>query len=198
MAQLQSLMEDKVRERVEQRMQEFSQVQDPFSELCFCVLTANTGAQKSIQVQEALSQEFRHAPHDTLRLLLQQHGYRFTNRAAYICHNRRYQNIRNILDRFPDQRVAREWLVTYVKGLGYKEASHFLRNIGYRNVAIIDRHILRAMHRYGLIKKIPDGLSRTQYLALEQILEEVAAHLDITLAELDLYLWYMETGTILK
>ncbi|MGC9554861.1 MAG: N-glycosylase/DNA lyase, partial [Thermoplasmatota archaeon] len=120
------------------------------------------------------------------------------NRAAYICHNRRYQDIGDILRRFQDQREAREWLVKHVKGLGYKEASHFLRNVGYTDVAIIDRHILRVMYRYGLIEKIPDSLSRKRYLELERVLERVADHLGITLAELDLYLWYMETGKILK
>ncbi|MDD3492118.1 MAG: N-glycosylase/DNA lyase [Candidatus Thermoplasmatota archaeon] len=197
-ADLQCIMQGEVKETVEQRMSEFSRVEDPFSELCFCVMTANAGAQKSMEVQKALSPEFRQADQETLRLLLKQCGYRFINRAAYICHNRRYQDIGDILRRFQDQREAREWLVRHVKGLGYKEASHFLRNVGYTGVAIIDRHVLRLMKRYGLIEKIPDSLSGKRYLELERILEGVAADLDITLAELDLYLWYMETGKILK
>lgn len=197
-AEVQRLIHSETREKVEERLREFGQVDDLFSELCFCVMTANTGAQKSMEVQEALGPEFRRADQKSLRSLLKQYGYRFTNRAAYICYNRRYQNIGTILQRFSDVHEAREWLVKHVKGLGYKEASHFLRNVGYTDVAIIDRHVLRVMERYGLIENIPETLSRKRYLELERILQGVATDLGITLAELDLYLWYLETGKILK
>ncbi|MBW1933916.1 MAG: hypothetical protein JRI56_13245 [Deltaproteobacteria bacterium] len=42
------------------------------------------------------------------------------------------------------------------------------------------------------------NLNKKTYLEIEKKLEELADVLGITLAELDLYMWYMETGKILK
>ncbi len=197
-ARLRDVIDSPVSDTVEQRMQQFREADDLFCELCFCTLTANTSAEKAIEVQQALGDDFCHLEQEQLRGRLKETGYRFTNRAAYICHNRRYRDIDDVLQRFDDAHEAREWLVEHVKGLGYKEASHFLRNVGYRDVAIIDRHVLRVMERHGLIEEIPSSLTRRRYLAMEQRLRDLAASLDVTLAELDLYLWYLETGSILK
>lgn len=197
-AALRDLIDSPVSDTVRQRIQQFRAVDDLFCELCFCTLTANTSAEKAIEVQQALGDDFCTLGQEELRSRLKETGYRFTNRAAYICQNRRYRNIEGILQRFDDAHEAREWFVEHIKGLGYKEASHFLRNVGYTDVAIIDRHVLRVMERHGLIDAIPSSLTRRRYLAMEQRLRDLAASLGITLAELDLYLWYMETGRILK
>ncbi|MEM3553264.1 MAG: N-glycosylase, partial [Candidatus Bathyarchaeia archaeon] len=93
---------------------------------------------------------------------------------------------------------CREWLVKNIKGLGFKEASHFLRNVGYFNLAIIDRHILRILSKYGFISNNSKSLTKKVYFEIESILEMLAKKVDLTLAELDLYLWFMETGKILK
>ena len=93
----------------------------------------------------------------------------------------------------------RDWLVQNVLGLGYKEASHFLRNIGKNNgLAILDRHILRNLHRLGLIRSIPKSLSRKQYVEIENRFTKFANTIGITLDELDLVFWSMETGEIRK
>jgi len=92
----------------------------------------------------------------------------------------------------------REYLVKKVRGLGYKEASHFLRNIGYKDVAIVDRHILRFLFSHGLVSFKGKTLTKKRYLEAERVLEAIAKKLDLSLAELDLYIWYMMTGEILK
>ena len=84
-----------------------------------------------------------------------------------------------------------------MKGLGYKEASHFLRNIGFDDFAIIDFHIIDILSRYNLIEK-PKALTKKRYLKIENLLKEIAKKSNLSLAELDLYLWYMETGKVLK
>ena len=96
-----------------------------------------------------------------------------------------------------DRNTIREWLVNNIKGIGYKEASHFLRNIGFDDYAIIDFHIIDILTRYKIIEK-PKYLSKKKYLEIEEILRKIAKQTNLTLAELDLYLWYMETGKILK
>ena len=78
-----------------------------------------------------------------------------------------------------------------------KEASHFLRNIGYKDVAIIDFHIIDLLERNGLIKK-PKNMTKDKYIEIENILRSLARDVDLDLASLDLYLWYIETGKVLK
>ncbi|GAI37170.1 unnamed protein product, partial [marine sediment metagenome] len=101
-------------------------------------------------------------------------------------------------ERFTDARQARGWLAENVKGVGYKESSHFLRNVGFSDVAILDRHVLSVLHEHGLIDGLPRSLARGRYLEIERKLEELARKLGLTLGELDLYLWYSKTGEVLK
>lgn len=98
-----------------------------------------------------------------------------------------------------DASAAREWLVKNVKGLGLKEATHFLRNIGRnQGLAILDRHILRNLVKYGAIRSVPASLTRKRYLQIERKFTEFADRVGIPLDELDLLFWSMETGEIRK
>ena len=108
-------------------------------------------------------------------------------------------SIRQLLEEHEDSYECREWLVKNIKGLAYKEASHFLRNIGRgENMAILDRHILKNLHLLGVITKIPNSLSKTTYRQIESKMETAALSMNIPFAHLDLLLWYKETGVIFK
>lgn len=108
-------------------------------------------------------------------------------------------SIKPILSMFDDIYECREWLVKNIKGLGYKEASHFLRNIGFgEKIAILDRHILRNLKELGIIEEIPKSISRTKYIQIEKNMIGFSKQIDIPLSHLDLLLWYKETGEIFK
>ena len=91
----------------------------------------------------------------------------------------------------------RDWIVKNIKGIGYKECSHFLRNIGFNDYAIIDFHIVDLLVHYNLIDK-PKTMTKRKYLEIEEVLKEIGTILNLNMAQLDLYLWYLETGKILK
>ncbi len=169
-----------------------------FKELCFCLLTANFSAKEGIRIQNALNDGFIYLPREELENRLRELGHRYPRvRAEYIVEARKLLGkLKSEISR-KDPRVLREWLVKNVKGLGYKEASHLLRNVGFENVAIIDFHILDLLERYGVIKK-PKTLTRRRYLEIEDKLRKIAELSGTSLGELDLYLWYLETGKILK
>ena len=170
-----------------------------FSELCFCLLTANCSASTGIRIQKEIGRGFLTLHEEDLAEKLKKLGHRFPNtRAKFIYDARSYPDIKDIVTSFKDERKARSWIVRHIKGLGWKESSHFLRNVGYKNVAIIDRHILRTMEKYGLIPRVPKNLNRRFYLEYEEKLEKLAEKAGIALGELDLYLWYMATGKVLK
>jgi N-glycosylase/DNA lyase len=88
--------------------------------------------------------------------------------------------------------------VEEVWGFGLKEASHFMRNIGYSGLAVLDRHVLRWMKLLGAIKEVPRSLTRRRYVELEQRFITLAEELGLKLEALDLLLWYASTGEVLK
>jgi N-glycosylase/DNA lyase len=94
----------------------------------------------------------------------------------------------------------REWLVKNVKGIGMKEAGHFIRNMGLSNnqLAILDVHILKNLKEFGIIEKIPKSLTKKEYLKIEDRMREFSKKIGIPLDELDLLLWSKETGFIFK
>lgn len=190
------LVESRVREFKENRNKPITEI---FKELCFCILTANFSAEKSIEIQRIIDDGFINLPENELEEKLRFLGHRYpTLRARYIVEARKsIHQLNNILKSSLSEKDLREWLIRNIKGLGYKEASHFLRNIGFMNLAIIDFHIINLLLKYGLIDK-PKTLTRRRYMEIERILGEVAEKTGLRLGELDLYLWYIETGKILK
>ena len=186
------LKNSSVKKLVDTRANEFRNFDknNLFSELCFCLMTANFNAKRAIAIQNEIGKGFLNLSEEELARSLQELGHRFPNaRARYIAEARKHADL---LDG-----KSREWLVENVKGLGYKEASHFLRNIGHGNCAIIDFHIVDLLVREKLMEK-PKTLTKKKYLEVETLLGEIASKLNLDLAELDLYLWYLETGTVLK
>jgi N-glycosylase/DNA lyase len=171
-----------------------------FSELCFCILTANYTAEGGIRIQKDIGGSFCTLDEKELAKRLRSLGHRFPNaRARYIAEARRHRVDVEERSRTCNSAELREWLANNVEGLGHKEASHFLRNIGVKDLAIIDFHIIDLLARNGLIEKPKSkSLTRKKYLEIERVLAKLAEKARISLAELDLYLWYLETGKILK
>jgi Thermostable 8-oxoguanine DNA glycosylase len=108
--------------------------------------------------------------------------------------------LRGRLDDFDCHLERRDWLVREkgIKGLGYKEASHYLRNIGLRGYAILDKHILRCLTELKIIDDPKPPNTRSRYLTIEEKLKSLAETAKIDFDELDLVLWSMKTGIILK
>ena len=108
--------------------------------------------------------------------------------------------LRERLEGFSDPQARRDWLARTrnIKGLGYKEASHYLRNVGFRGYAILDKHILRSLAELGVVESPEPPPTRARYLETEERLREFARSVRIDFDELDLVLWSMKTGEILK
>lgn len=198
------LKNSEVKKLVDARLSEFRELgngssNEIFKELCFCILTANFNAEKSMKIQMKIGDGFLILPESLLASKLKELGHRYPNtRARYIVNARKHKNsLRTTIKMFNDENKLREWLDKNVKGIGYKEASHFLRNIGYTDFAIIDFHIIDVLTKYNIIEK-PKTVTKRTYLETEELLRKIAGKSNFNLAELDLYLWYMETGKILK
>lgn len=202
--QIDKIKKSEVKSTIDLRLAEFESLGrktsgELFKELCFCILTANYSAEGGIRIQREIGDGFLDLPEPELAKKLKTLGYRFPNmRAAYIAEARRHAcSIRKTIGSFEDESELRDWLVMNVKGIGYKEASHFMRNIGYSDVAILDFHIIDVLAEHGLVEK-PKSMTKARYLEIESLLKKIARRAGLTLGELDFYLWYMETGKVLK
>lgn len=192
---------------VDQRLSSFSSFKDLpddawFSELCFCILTANSKAETAINIQKELHTEgFLRKRHQSLSSCIRNNKHRFhNNKAKYIIEARKFKNIKSIVHEKLndlDQVSVRNWVAESIKGIGYKEASHFLRNVGFFDVAILDRHILRMLSEYNYIT-LPKSLSKNHYLHIESVFSSISKELNMSPGELDLYVWYLVTGKVLK
>jgi len=185
---------------IERRLQDFSRRSeaDIFYELCFCLLTPQSNGKMCWERVERLKhnhfKERPLSPHHSIA------GIRFHNHKNkyLLAAKRQFPVILQQLRTEKNAFLLREWLVKNVQGYGYKETTHFLRNIGYRNLAILDRHILRNLVRYKIIPEIPTTLTRKRYLEIEQQFQQFAQQIGISMDALDLLFWSNETGEIFK
>jgi len=198
--QIEKLKDSEISAVIFKRMKEFERVEDLFHELCFCLMTANFKAEKSIEIQKEIGQGFYNLTQEELATELKRMGHRFwPQRAERIVKARELKEDLNELKE-KSSKEARDWLVRNVKGLGFKEASHYLRNVGCKDLAIIDFHIIDLLNDHNIINfdRKKKSLTPRQYLEIEKVLKEIGKKVGLNLAELDLYLWYIETGKVLK
>lgn len=176
-----------------------------FRELTFCLFTPQASAERCWMTVLRLEEKdllFRGRP-ETIAPELRKIRFLHTKarrlvEARALFFGLRGKGIRKSLERKSSEE-AREWLVENVKGLGYKEAGHFLRNIGLAfDLAILDRHVFRIMQEAGYLEEIPISLTKKRYLELEFVMKQFARDLCIPLAELDLTLWAMGAGAVFK
>jgi N-glycosylase/DNA lyase len=201
------LLEEYLRYRdvIRRRLEDFRRVpaRRYFYELCYCILTPQSSAAQCDKVVRELERlRFRTERFDPESLLRSHEGgyvrFHRTKARRLLLLNSCFSDVGRLLSSGRDTKALRVDLVQRVTGLGMKEASHFLRNIGRTDVTIIDRHIIRNLLRLGLISEWPRSISTKRYLHIEAIFESAALELGIPSDELDLLLWRRETGFILK
>jgi len=200
---------EEVRELIERRLAEFRSVDRRdavrlFEELAFCVMTPQSRARAALRAVEELKSKgllLGGGPEEVAEVL-RRNGIRFHNqKARFIVKNRelvRGDKPRLIELLGEDVHRVREVLVEVVWGFGLKEASHFMRNIGYSGLAVLDRHVLRWMKALGAIEEVPGTLTRRRYLELERRFIRLSEELGLAPEALDLLLWYASTGEVLK
>ena len=197
---------------IRQRLAEFREVWQSGSEarlweeLIFCIFTAGVSARMGLRAVEAVKPLLLEGAREEMAERLRGvHRYPVA-RSGYIVVTREHLEsdcglrLHERLSSFTDPLGRRDWLAKErgIKGLGYKEASHFLRNIGLSGYAILDKHILRCLAELDVIESPGPPATRAKYLEIEERLRGFAYDMQIDFDELDLVLWSMKTGEILK
>lgn len=199
------------RDEIQRRLLEFKRILNEsdervFAELAFCICTPQSKATTCWEIVSSLMGNgllFK-GNEEQMRPFLD--AIRFgDNKAKYIVYARRFftensnLKIKEKIQSFDDLFKLREWLANNILGIGMKEASHFLRNIGLgKDFAILDRHILKNLKEYGIINEIPKSISKKVYVDIEDKMRELSKRINIPMDELDLLFWSKETGMIFK
>jgi N-glycosylase/DNA lyase len=100
--------------------------------------------------------------------------------------------ISTILNKFKSSRKVRDFLSGRIPGVGFKQASLFLRNIGYMEpLAIVDVHILNFMKEIKLIspESYSSSLSSKRYKMIERKMQGLANKMGVSLSVLDFAIW---------
>ncbi len=194
------------------RLSEFEEVwrgannEQIWEEMVFCFFTGGCSAKMGLRSIHAVRALIGDGTHEELtQALLGVHRYP-NARSRYIVESRNFltenceMQLFAKLNSFECMIERRDWLVKEkgIKGLGYKEASHFLRNIGLKGYGILDKHVLRCLAELKIIENPKPPNTRSRYLTCEIALKSLAESLNIDFDELDLVLWSMKTGEILK
>lgn len=211
-AELQQSYQEK-RAAIRTRLAEFARLQRQaddarlFEELVYCIFTAGASARMGLNSVERVRRYLLRGGQERLEnALVGAHRYPRA-RAGYIVSTRSFLRrecglrMRDLLASFGNDAEARRDFFAAskgIKGIGYKEASHYLRNIGYRGYAILDKHILRTLHECGVLDSPEPPATKKKYLAAEAHMRKFARELTIDFDELDLLLWSSKTGEILK
>jgi len=197
------------KDSIEAQLGEFRKIRESaddrkiFEELAYCILTSAVGPRVGLRSLEAIRDIlFEGTAEETESRLKGIHKY--PEKAYYIVHTREYLkkefgfDLRGLVDSFHDPEERRDFFALNkdIKGLGYTQASHFLRNIGFGGYAILDKNVIKSLYDHGIIDSPKPPSTGKKYKEIENRMKSLAGELGTGLDELDMLLWSLKTGRI--
>lgn len=203
------ILYENLRNQIEQKLQEFISIKDGsdieiLKEFIFCTLTPQSKAKVCWRAVEDIFENgvYLKPGEEEIKKFLK--GVRFpNNKAKFVTYNLQKIkegdfNLKKLVKDSTPSKEKRMLLVKNFKGMGMKEASHFLRNTGHFDLAILDRHILSNLLKMGVIHSLPKTLNAKLYLEIEEKMKEFSKNIGIPFAHLDMLLWAKEAGEVFK
>ena len=199
------------KDSIENQLNEFDLVRESgddrriFEELSFCILTSAVGPKVGAKSLDAIKDTLLEATTEEIEERLTG-VHKYPEKAYYIIHTRDYLKseyglkMRELVNSFDDPLERREFFALNkdIKGLGLTQASHFLRNIGLKGYAILDRNVVRSLYDLGVLESPKPPTTKKKYLEAEIKMKEFADELGMSIEELDMVLWTKKTGHIPK
>lgn len=201
-----------VKKELQQRIDHFDSIKsnacdkEIFAELAFCIFTPQSKAISCWNAVKILNEKNILYNGTAIEIAKNITGVRFhNNKSKYLVQARnlftinKSIQIKKKLNSFKNTIELREYLIDNIKGFGYKEAGHFLRNIGMgETLAILDRHILKNLYYFKAIEEIPQTITEKKYIEIEKQMNKFCKKIKIPMLHMDLLLWCMQTGGIFK
>ena len=197
------------KDSIEAQLSEFSKIRDSaddariFEELAYCILTSAVGPRVGLRSIEAIKDILPGGSGEEIESRLE--GiHKYPEKAYYIVHTREYLKkeygfkLRGLVDSFDSPEERRDFFALNkdIKGLGYTQASHFLRNIGFTGYAILDKNVIKSLYDFGIIDSPKPPSTGKKYKEIESRMKSLAGELGAGLDELDMLLWSLKTGRI--
>ena len=198
---------EKVKPVAERKLSEFSKHKDSehealFEEMAFCVFAANSSAKMGLKAVELLKPVLHEGSLEDYRKAVWCKVRFYNKRSEYLYYNREKTSVLGgdlrALMNDAGTHELRKLIVKEFKGFGFKEASHFLRNIGHKGLCIIDKHVLNVMKELGVLKSNKPPRNEEEYLELERKIKRFAEKNNFDVDILDLAIWSYKTGEIIK
>ena len=197
--ELYELRGEEIRSRLLEFKETFQKADDLqiFHELSFCILSSGVGPKIAGQCMRAIGEKLAEGEENELLSRIETIHKYAENASRYIVSTREYLKeehgflLKSLISSFEDRVERRDFFAKNpeIKGLGYMQASHFLRNLGFSGYAILDRNNLASLSELGIIGKTKYPLTKRRYLETENLMTEAAHELGISLDEFDLLLW---------
>lgn len=209
---------DEHQELIESRLEEFESLRDAseerlFKELVFVLLTSQSSAENSWKACNELEDKklLLNPDKNRVEAVLEKNQIQFEKRKSdYIVSN--FNFLRQPTFSNPSQSIkissriktgelkkTRKWIVENIKGLSWKGASHFLRNIGYGDdFAILSQHTVSVLFDLDVLKIAEPPKNEEEYLEAEKAVRQFSEEIGIEIKALDLALWSYKTGEVFK
>ena len=202
---------DEKKDSIQAQLDEFDEIRKQaddrriLEELVFCILTSAVGPKVGARSLDAIKDILLEAsPEELIVKLTGVHKY--PEKAYYIVHTRDYLKseyglrMNDLVNSFKDPLELREFFAINkdIKGLGLTQASHFLRNIGRKGYAILDRNVVRSLYDLEVLDNPKPPTTKKKYLDAEERMQGFADELEVSIEELDMLLWSKKTGHIPK
>lgn len=193
-----------VKDDAQKRLNQFQAIPETnealFKELTFCVFAANSSADMAAKAVDLLEPILHTGDADTYKEQVTGNVRFYNVRSEYTAYNYdQLQQLNNDLSTHIQQdEQPRQFIQNTFKGIGMKEASHFLRNTGHSGYCILDKHIRTTCHQLNILDN-PDYPKNTDdYLDKEQKIRTFCDNHDLDVDIFDLALWSYQTGHIAK
>ena len=197
--ELYELRKKEIQNRLLEFKQAFQKIDDRqvFRELSFCILSSGVGPKIADQCMSAIREKLADGEKDELLERIGAIHKYAENASRYIVFTREYLKkehgflLKSLVSSFEDRVKRRDFFAKNpgIKGLGYMQASHFLRNLGFSGYAILDRNNLASLFELRIIDGMKYPLTKKKYLETESLMTQAAHELGISLDEFDLLLW---------
>lgn len=200
---------ERVKEPITARLDEFKKTGENaddekiFEELAFCILTSAVGPKVGLRSIAAIKDILKNG--SAVEMAQRLEGiHKYPEKAYFIVHTRDYLEkeygfrLGELVRSFDDRKALRDFFALNkdIKGLGYTQASHFLRNIGYTDYAILDKNVAGMLHEIGVTESGKPPSTGKRYIETEEKMKALSDELGISLVELDMLLWSFKTGRI--
>lgn len=125
--------------------------------------------------------------------------YRYPKRGASLVYRSlsriysEFLDIRNLVAFYPEPASLRRALIEICPGIGPKQASHYLKNIGLtNNMAILDRHIMKYLEISGGNRICRNNVSEIdKYEEVEKHFVDLASNFGFPASVVDQALWFI-------